>query len=455
MYKYIVCSLLLIAFVCSYGVNSQTYTLGINELPEFDICAHGGDALSCSNHGSCVNSACVCTDGYTGRDCSTPPGGFRYPNPIPKARATMFANLDGSDGQLEQTTCFGNFPGGQWVSKAFLPVGVTGIAAVNPTVYGSRFAFGGPNQYSDKSATGSYSGVGQSCGHCFNLTKGGNSAVVMVVNRCGGFCQSHSAVGPCATNGTTSTDCGYCVTPTTTPTTIGCSCMSAEAIQTNGYCDASKQHHCDHCAQNDHPHFDLDTDSLSHLCGSNNAGVCDLDSFQWVQCGGIQAQPGTFPNGGTPYVLPSNAVASGVSQQSSPSSTQAPSKPTAAASTPKPTTTPAATPKPTPKPTPKSTPKPTPKPSTKPNKHRPTAAPTEASRPAPATPTTAPATPTPPISSSQTTCTDAQSGQMRCTDTAGAYQTCDHGKWQAAQSCGAGLVCQAASPYIYCVRALN
>jgi hypothetical protein len=74
-----------------------------------------------------------------GRDCSTPPGGFRYPNPIPKARATMFANLDGSDGQLEQTTCFGNFPGGQWVSKAFLPVGVTGIAAVNPTVYGSRY----------------------------------------------------------------------------------------------------------------------------------------------------------------------------------------------------------------------------------------------------------------------------------------------------------------------------
>lgn len=289
MYKYIL--LLSLSLACFCSVMSQTPFLPVNVQPEWDICANGGDALSCSNHGSCVNDACVCTGGYTGRDCSIPPGGFRYPNPIPNARATMFANMDGSDGQLEQTTCFGNFPSGQWVSKNYLPTGVMGIAAVNPTLYGSRFAFGKPNQYTDQSVTGSYSGVGQSCGHCFNLTKGSASAVVMVVNRCGGFCQSNGPSGPCAVNGTSSTDCGYCVTPTTTATTVDCSCMSDIAIRTNGYCDASgTAHHCDHCAQNDHPHFDLDTATLSHLCGASNAGVCDLDSFQWVSCGGVQAQ---------------------------------------------------------------------------------------------------------------------------------------------------------------------
>lgn len=355
MNKLVVYSFLLLATICICSVQSTTYSLGINVVPIFDVCANGGDALSCSNHGSCVNGACVCTGGYTGRDCSMPPGGFNFPNPIPAARATKFADLNGSDGQLEMTTCFGNFPGGKWVSRNYLPPGVTGIAAVNPTLYGSRFAFGAPNQYTPKSVTGSYTGIGQSCGHCFNLTKGSSSAVVMVVNRCGGFCQAQSAVGPCAVNGSTSTDCGYCVTPTTTPTTIGCSCMSKIAIQTNGYCDAtSTAHHCDHCAANDHPHFDLDTDTLNQLCGDANAGVCNLDSFQWVPCAGIQAQPGDYPNGGpTPYVLPSNAVSSGGSAPSTPAPVRITPAPTQRAATPAPTSAPTqrATPAPTSAPT--------------------------------------------------------------------------------------------------------
>ena len=76
-----------------------------------------------------------CSHLHPGRDCSMPPGGFNFPNPIPQARATMFANLDGSDGQLVDTTCFGtNYP----VTRDYLPAGVTGVVAVNPTLYGSR-----------------------------------------------------------------------------------------------------------------------------------------------------------------------------------------------------------------------------------------------------------------------------------------------------------------------------
>ena len=38
------------------------------------ICLLSGDIFSCTGHGSCQNGACVCTGGYTGTDCSIPPG---------------------------------------------------------------------------------------------------------------------------------------------------------------------------------------------------------------------------------------------------------------------------------------------------------------------------------------------------------------------------------------------
>jgi hypothetical protein len=78
----------------------------------------------------------------------------------------------------------------------------------------------------------------------------------------------------------------------------------------------------------------------------------------------------------------------------------------------------------------------------------PTDAPTEAPASIPSTPSTPTAASTAP----STSCTDAQSGYTRCSGT-NAYQTCDHGEWSAAQSCGNGLLCQPqGDSFIYCVR---
>ena len=70
-------------------------------------------------------------------------------------------------------------------------------------------------------------------------------------------------------------------------------------------------------------------------------------------------------------------------------------------------------------------------------------------------------------SSSSQTCTTAETGYMRCAGyvawnnsfnlilirfSTNQYQTCDHGAWQANQSCGSSLVCQPSGNYVYCVR---
>ena len=60
--------------------------------------------------------------------------------------------------------------------------------------------------------------------------------------------------------------------------------------------------------------------------------------------------------------------------------------------------------------------------------------------------------PHPTVTSAPSTCTTAENGHMRCAGT-NQYQTCDHGMWQAAQSCGSNLVCSPQGTNIYCVRA--
>jgi len=58
-----------------------------------------------------------------------------------------------------------------------------------------------------------------------------------------------------------------------------------------------------------------------------------------------------------------------------------------------------------------------------------------------------------PISSTSTTGSSSCSnvGYMRCAGSS-QYQTCDHGSWQANQSCSSGLICKANGNFIYCDR---
>ena len=65
--KALSCLSLLLLLACVVGVTLGDYSLPINVIPEFDICANGGDSLTCSNHGKCVDGKCVCTGGYTGK----------------------------------------------------------------------------------------------------------------------------------------------------------------------------------------------------------------------------------------------------------------------------------------------------------------------------------------------------------------------------------------------------
>lgn len=41
-------------------------------------------------------------------------------------------------------------------------------------------------------------------------------------------------------------------------------------------------------------------------------------------------------------------------------------------------------------------------------------------------------------------------GHQRCTANVGKYQTCDHGSWQAEQSCQSGLQCTQSGNFVYC-----
>jgi len=266
-----------------------------------DICANGGDIYSCTGHGVCTSGACACTDGYTGVDCSVPSGGFPYPRPL--GSVTEFCQLE--TGGCTAGMCIGgSSPSLPVFTNSNLPEGITGVAAVNPSLYGSRYAYSPDRRATNKTVGGAYTTVGQTCGQCFKLTSNITSVTVVVVDRCAGQCRA-TQQGTCDTQGEWERECGICDALGQKSVPV-CSCYSPEAKNFNGICNGKNSVICDWCSGNDHAHFDLDNTTFNKLCGPQSSrGHCDLVAFQSIPCSPLK---GPWPNGAPSGFLTSQTI---------------------------------------------------------------------------------------------------------------------------------------------------
>jgi hypothetical protein len=220
--------------------------------------------------GSCVNGKCVFNAGYEGlatlpqawttEYCDLPTGGCNGAvlNPLPYDVATAVAQMYGDPVCANEPDATGT---------------CVGIAAPPPMMAGN-------SQLAIDPATGkeiALWGLGMTAasGLCYQLTGAGGTAIVAITDRCGGYCSC---------NGSDFNECGDCINAT--DTTTKCPCVgTAPPLYTmccGNTCGGTGT--CDWCANNNHPHFDLDNATFAHVCGSAGTldGSCQLSQVQIV-----------------------------------------------------------------------------------------------------------------------------------------------------------------------------
>jgi len=286
---------------------------------DMHLCWYGGDPASCSGHGQCSNyghtgfqneslmigltkkvdksAKCVCHEGWEGKDCSKRIG-MDYPtiaivdeapNPNASATLTWYCDLGVTDGGGEGCAgmCIGSMlditTGGMWNLGAALPPGVRGVAAINPTLFGER------RTGSDQSPLGNFVSHGKGCGKCFRLSAGERSRVIMVVDRCAGGCKKRKGKSECLGPNSEhpydyndQIECMHCFPQYPERGPIN-PLPSAINVESHGAFQP-----VDWCAQNDHPHFDVDKGTARFLCGLGQ-DTCTIDTWEEVQCGAVQA----------------------------------------------------------------------------------------------------------------------------------------------------------------------
>lgn len=132
-------------------------------------------------------------------------------------------------------------------------------------------------------------GMTEASGLCYELDGPGGPVLVLMTDRCGGYCTC---------NGSGFQECGPCVNaPDMSP---HCACVGTVPGLWGDCCGvgcgAVKQD-CDWCASNNHPHFDLDVHAFNHLCGEQALmGSCRLTRARPVPC---MAPNPAWPPGGT------------------------------------------------------------------------------------------------------------------------------------------------------------
>jgi hypothetical protein len=221
--------------------------------------------------GDCVDGACRYKPGYSGL-ATTPEAWVTYYcelssggcNGIGQSEppATTAAKVAS---QMGLPLCEGNAAGGACV----------GIAATSAMLIGN-------SQVATDPVTGAYIrpwglGVTEASGLCYDLTGPGGRVVVALTDRCGGYCKC---------KGSGYQECGPCVSaPDMAP---NCPCVGKAPPLFDTCCGAScgkLAPDCDWCANNNHPHFDLDTATYNVVCGAAAVqGSCKLSAVAPVAC---------------------------------------------------------------------------------------------------------------------------------------------------------------------------
>ncbi|KAJ3209070.1 hypothetical protein HK099_008595 [Clydaea vesicula] len=110
----------------------------------------------------------------------------------------------------------------------------------------------------------------------------GGDVIVALTDRCGGYCK-------CGSSGYQ--ECGPCVEdPSMSPNGACVGALPLLGFNTciGVNCGVAVQQECDWCASNNHPHFDLDTDSYNYVCGSEGiAGSCKISKVVPIPCKGL------------------------------------------------------------------------------------------------------------------------------------------------------------------------
>ena len=233
--------------------------------------------------GVCVAGQCQFNPGYAGLET------------LPEAWATHYCDLSGEGCHGVTQVEFAEMTAGQVAAQLAIPEcfrqepGATrcvGIMAAPPMMVGN-------SQEAVDPATGKTValwglGMTEATGFCYEITGPGGTAVLAVTDRCGGYCRCQGSgfqeCGPCVSAADMEPNCACVGTvPGLHDACCGMGCPTLAAD-------------CDWCASNNHPHFDLDTDSFHWVCGAlASAGSCRLTQVRYVPC----VEPKAWPPGGT------------------------------------------------------------------------------------------------------------------------------------------------------------
>jgi hypothetical protein len=222
--------------------------------------------------GTCVNDACVFKTGYSG--VAT----------LPEAWVTYYCDLSAGGCHGVTQIQYPEVTAQQIATAKGLPLcdqtdggagDCVGIAASPPMIVGNSQE--AVDSASGKPVTDWGLGLSEASGLCYRLTGPGGSVLVALTDRCGGYCKC---------NGSGFEECGPCVNAPDME--VQCSCVGTAPPAYSACCGvgcATLNDECDWCASNNHPHFDLDTGSFNHICGSlANRGSCQLTQVAFVPC---------------------------------------------------------------------------------------------------------------------------------------------------------------------------